>query len=113
MDTRRLVMSGVVAGSVGLGGLLGAVAFAPGMGLATAHTNVGGRALTICAGAAGSLDTAAEAIGVSTLELARALREGRTIADVADTHGVPISDVVDAVVAAEQDRLDRLVADDG
>lgn len=110
MDKRKLVMTGVVAGSVGLGGLVGAIAFAPGIGLAASDTRTGGEAIAICAGAAGSLDAAAGAIGVSTSELALALRNGRTIAEIADAHGVPVSEVIDAIVAAERDRLDRLVA---
>jgi polyhydroxyalkanoate synthesis regulator phasin len=111
MDRRTLVMAGVVAGSVGLGTLVGAIAFAPGIGLAASDTRTRDGIPEICAGSAGSLDAAAEAIGVSTSELARALGDGRTIAEVADAHDVAAADVVDAVVAAEQDRLDQLIAD--
>jgi len=110
MDKRRLMMTGVVAGSVGLGSLIGAIAFAPRIGLAS-DDGTDGPVLTICGGAADSLDAAAEAIGVQTSELLSALRDGRTISDVAADHDVPVSTVIDAVVAAEQDRLDALVAD--
>jgi hypothetical protein len=111
MRTRKILMGGVVAGSVGLGGLIGALVFAPGIGLAASDTDGGGRELGLCLGAAGSLDAAAEEIGIGTTELVSALRDGDTIADVARAHDVPVSDVVDAVVASEQVHLDQLVGD--
>jgi hypothetical protein len=111
MDRRRLVMTGLVAGSVGLGGLIGAIAFSPGLGLAS-EGDLDGPVLTVCSGAAAdTLDAAADAIGIPTAELLSVLRDGRTIAEVADAHDVPVGDVVDAIVAAEQDRLAELVAD--
>lgn len=110
MDRRTLMMTGVVAGSVGLGSLIGAIAFAPGLGLAM-DEDLDGPMLTICGGTADSLDAAAGAIGISTSELVSELREGRTIAQVAEAHDVPVAEVVDAIVGAEQDRLDELVAD--
>lgn len=110
MDRRRLVMTGVVAGSVGIGGLIGAIAFAPGVGLAS-DGDLDGPVLTVCGGAADSLDAAADAIGIQTAELLSALRDRRTIAELAEAHDVPVGEVVDAVVAAEQDRLDQLVRD--
>jgi len=110
MDRRTLMMTGVVAGSVGLGSLIGAIAFAPGIGLAL-DEDLDGPTLTICGGTADSLDAAAGAIGISTSELVSALRDSRTIAEVAEAHDVPVAEVVDAIVAAEQDRLDELVAD--
>lgn len=110
MDRHTLMMTGVVAGSVGLGSLIGAIAFAPGLGLAM-DEDLDGPMLSICGGTADSLDAAAGAIGISTSELVSALREGRTIAEVAEAHDVSVAEVVDAVVVAEQDRLDELVAD--
>ena len=47
---------------------------------------------------------AIEAIGIDTMELVSALRDGDTLADVAREHDVRVSHVVDAVVASEQDR---------
>jgi uncharacterized protein (DUF433 family) len=111
MDRRKLAVAGLVAGSVGLGSLVGAVAFAPGVGLAASGTETGGRAVAICAGAAGSLEAAAGAIGIPTSDLVAALRDGDTIADVARANEVTVADVVDAIVAAEQKELDRLVGD--
>jgi polyhydroxyalkanoate synthesis regulator phasin len=111
MDRRRLVMTGVVAGSVGLGGLIGAIAFSPGLGLAS-DGDLDRPVLTVCGGAAAeTLDATADAIGIQTSELLSALHGGRTIAEVAEAHDVPVGEVVDAIVAAEQDRLDQLVAD--
>ncbi|HEU5225794.1 MAG TPA: hypothetical protein VFV29_08340, partial [Actinomycetota bacterium] len=110
MDRRTLMMTGVVVGSVGLGSLIGAIAFAPGIGMAS-DEGPDGPALTICGGTADSLAAAAGAIGISTSELVSALRDGRTIAEVTEAHGVQVSQVVDAIVTAEQDRLDELVAD--
>lgn len=111
MGTRKILMGGVVAGSVGLGGLIGALVFAPGIGLAGSDTDGGDRELGLCLGAAGSLDAAAEAIGIGATDLVSALRDGDTIADVARAHGVPVSEVVDAVVASMQARLDAAVED--
>jgi len=111
MDRRKLVMTGVVAGSVGVGGLIGAIAFAPGLGLAATDTGTDRPMLTICGGASASLDAAAGAIGIPTSELLSALGDGRTIAEVAEAQDVPVSEVVDVVVVAEQDRLDALVVD--
>jgi hypothetical protein len=110
MDRRTLMMTGVVVGSVGIGSLIGAIAFAPGIGMAS-DEDLDGPTLTICGGTADSLAAASGAIGISTSELVSALREGRTIAEVTEAHEVPVAEVVDAVVAAEQDRLDALVAD--
>jgi hypothetical protein len=53
----------------------------------------------------------AESLGVDEDELRDALRDGRTIAEVAEEQGVDVQDVVDAVVAAHQERVDEAVAD--
>src|SRR5262245_647907 len=112
MGTRKAFVGGLVAGSVGLGGLIGALVFAPGVGFAASEAPGDTPGFDVCVGGDGSLDAAAEAIGVDTIDLAAALRDGDTIADVALAHDVPVSDVVDAVVTSEQERLERLV-DDG
>jgi hypothetical protein len=112
MGTRKVLLGGVVAGSVGLGGLIDALIFTPGLGFATSDTQAGTRGFDMCIGAGMSLDAAAEGIGIDTAELALALRDGDTFADVARAHNVPVPDVVDAIVVSERDRLDELV-DDG
>lgn len=58
-----------------------------------------------------ALDTAAEALGVTTDELRDALRDGQTLAEVAEAQGVEVDALVDALVAAAQERLDEAVID--
>jgi hypothetical protein len=111
MGTRRAFVWGLVTGSVGLGGLIGALVFAPSVGFAASETPTGAPGFDVCIGGDGSLEAAADKIGVDTTDLAAALRDGDTIADVGREQGVPVSDVVDAVVASEQERLERLVVD--
>jgi hypothetical protein len=54
---------------------------------------------------------AAKAIGVSVDDLRAALRDGKSIADLAKEHDVAVSDVVDAMVAAVKADLDQAVKD--
>ena len=56
-------------------------------------------------------DVAAEAIGIEPSALTDAVGNGQTIAEVADANGTDAEAVIDALVAAEQDELDELVAD--
>ena len=51
------------------------------------------------------------ALGVSAADLRSALRDGKTIADVAGEKGVDVQAVVDAMVAEATDRIDQRVAD--
>jgi hypothetical protein len=57
------------------------------------------------------LNEAAEAIGVDNDELLDALRDGETIADLAEENGVDPQDVIDTLVATVKERLDDAVAD--
>jgi polyhydroxyalkanoate synthesis regulator phasin len=57
------------------------------------------------------LSDAADAIGVDEDELLDALREGETIADLAEENDVDPQTVIDALVATVQERLDGAVAD--
>jgi hypothetical protein len=57
-----------------------------------------------------SFDTAANAIGISTDELAQELRSGKSIADVARAKNVNPQKVVDVLVDQFRQRLDREVA---
>ena len=57
------------------------------------------------------LDEAADAIGIEEDELLTALRDGQTIAEVAESEGVDSKTVIDALVAATRERLDEAVAD--
>lgn len=120
MDRRRLAMASAVVVSMGVGAATGATVFTPGVGLAA--TDDGGGAM-ICAGAirgdvfgAGAfglspIRTAADTIGIQPVALLSALRDGRTIADVAEANGVDAAEVVDAVVAERGAWLDDAVAD--
>jgi hypothetical protein len=56
-------------------------------------------------------DAAAKALGMSTDDLRAALRDGKSIADIAKDKQVDPSKVVDAVVAAVQADLDQAVKD--
>lgn len=57
------------------------------------------------------LDAAAEAIGLSAEDLRTALRDGATIAEVAEDNGVELQAVIDALVAEASAHLDEAVAD--
>ena len=57
------------------------------------------------------LDAAATAIGIDEDELRAALRDGQTIAEVAEANGVDVQVVIDAMVAAAQERIDEAIAD--
>lgn len=113
MDRRKLVMTGVVSGSIALGGLVGAVVFAPGVGLAATDSEAGQEITAVCAGVLGAdlIETAADAIGIQASALTEALRGGQIIAEVAEANGVDPSAVIDALVAAGRERLDQAVED--
>lgn len=58
------------------------------------------------------LDAAADAVGLTPEELRDALAtEGTTLADVAEEQGVETSTLVDALVAAGEDRIEQAVTD--
>lgn len=57
----------------------------------------------------GALRTAADALGVSAADLRAELVAGRSVAQVAEDRGVPLDDVVAALVDAATSRLERAV----
>jgi urease gamma subunit len=59
-----------------------------------------------------ALRTAAEAIGIEAAELREALRDGQTIAQVAEANGVGPQDVIDALVARSTERITSVVNGD-
>jgi predicted trehalose synthase len=72
----------------------------------------GHRGLALHGGA--SFEAAAEALGLSEEELRDALAEGDTsIADIAEQEGVDVQDVIDAMVAAANERIDEAVDNNG
>jgi uncharacterized protein (DUF433 family) len=113
MDSRRVVMAGIVAGSVGAGALLGATLFTPGVGFAATDTGSGGRIAQVCERVlgAGPIEVAAETIGIEPSELLAEVRDGATIAEVAEDHGVDPQDVIDAIATEQRERLDQAVED--
>lgn len=62
-------------------------------------------------GGGAGMTAAAEALGLSIDELRAALADGSTLAEVAAAQGVPTEDLVAAMVAAAQERIDAAVAD--
>jgi ribosomal protein S20 len=69
----------------------------------------GGRGLGI--GGPEGLQTLAGALGMSEDDLRTALRDGTTIADLAEKQGKEVADVQAALVKAATDRLDQAVKD--
>ena len=55
-------------------------------------------------------EAAATAIGIDKAELRDAVKGGSTIAEVAESKGVSVESVTDAIVAALTDKLDQAVA---
>ena len=53
------------------------------------------------------LEAAADTIGIDETDLRDALRDGQTIAEVAEANGVEVQAVIDAMVAAAQARVDE------
>lgn len=56
-------------------------------------------------------EAAATALGLTVDELRTRLQDGESLAEVADAEGVDRTVLVDALVAAQQERLDQAVAD--
>jgi uncharacterized protein (DUF433 family) len=54
-------------------------------------------------------DVVAEALGMTVEELHEALKDGQTIAELAEAKGVALEDIADAVVAAQTERLQQAV----
>ncbi|MCP4223232.1 MAG: hypothetical protein GY773_07830, partial [Actinomycetia bacterium] len=57
------------------------------------------------------LETVAEVIGIEVADLAEALRDGQTIAEVAGANGSSAQAVIDALVAEMNTKLDQAVED--
>lgn len=55
------------------------------------------------------LDAAAEALGIETDELVTALKDGKTIADIAGEKGVDVNAVIDSMVAEARTRIEDFV----
>ena len=57
------------------------------------------------------LDAAAEVIGIEEDDLRDALRDGTTLAELAEQNGVAVQAVIDALVGEANERIDNLVED--
>ena len=62
-------------------------------------------------GSGPGFEAAAKVLGVSTDDLAAALKDGKSMADVAKEKGVDVQKVIDALVKEAQTRLDQAVTD--
>jgi hypothetical protein len=62
-------------------------------------------------GAFGGLDAAADYLGLTEQELLEALRDGKTLAEIAEDEGKPVAGLIDAMVAASEEQIDEAVED--
>ena len=100
MNTKQILASALVAGVLGTAGVSVAAA-AGGSGSSdpsSAPTEQHARRRH--PRAATALDTAAETIGIERADLLAAIRDGQTVAEVAQAHSVDPQAVIDALVAA-------------
>lgn len=59
-----------------------------------------------------SLEAAAEYLEIDTAELHAALRDGKTLAEVAEDEGKDVDGLIDAIVTDANERIDQAVADE-
>jgi transposase-like protein len=117
MNTKQIFASALVAGVLGTAG----VSVAGAVGDAGSGTDSTVRATDEQAArhprARAALDTAAETIGIERADLVAAIRDGQTVAEVAQAHDVDPQAVVDALVAAANEhateRAEQFVNDTG
>lgn len=119
MRVRKGLVALATAGGLAIGAVGGAVLFAPGVTIAQEDASGASQDTDetfrrgVCVFGHGELlSVAAETIGVSEAELLASLRDGDTIAEVAEANGVEAAAVVDALASAAEERLDAAV-DDG
>jgi hypothetical protein len=102
----RVLASTALAASLAGGGVLGTAAVA---GAQTGDDRPPAESDRPPGGHGPKLDAAAQALGLSTDDLRSRLREGNTIAQVAQAQGVEVQQVIDAMVAAATARIDQEV----
>jgi hypothetical protein len=98
--SRRLIAPLVIAATVAGGGIAGAVIGVPGISSAQNTPQSEQPAPDGAAARSGPLAAAADALGMDTRDLARALHGGKTIADLAHEKNVDVNTVIDAMVKA-------------
>lgn len=112
---RKLAGAAAFAFALAGGGVAGAVLSTPDGSTAStpaASTATAGAPADLGPGGHGRelLATAADALGMSEADLRTALESGQSIAQVAETQGVDVQAVVDALVANATERLNELEA---
>lgn len=117
LKPKTWITAGVIAASVTAGSVGGALLFTPSLSGAqedgtTTSTDAPFQARHVRRHhiLGGSLEVAAEALGMDVAELREAMRDGKTIADVAEEEGVAIQTVIDALVADATEKLEQLEA---
>jgi flagellar hook-basal body complex protein FliE len=117
MFGRRFVVPLIVVGSVGAGTVAGAMIGVPGLSGASTQNATTTQATTPAGGPArprgpqGALfDAAAKALHLTTDQLKQKLSDGKTtIADVAKQQNVDVNAVIDAMAAADRQRIEDFV----
>ncbi len=121
MASRKILATAAMTAALATGGVVGAVVGTPVMSGAQEDTTTTapaadpgaaeGRGHGPFADIRGlKLEAAAEAIGISVDDLRAALKEGKTLAEVAEANGVDRQTLIDALVAAGNEQLDELRA---
>lgn len=110
---KKILATLVTATLLGVGGLSVASAASPSG--STAPTTASPSTNSADAGARegarkAAFNAAADAIGISSADLLKAMKGGHTIADVAESHHVEVQTVIDAVVSALDARIQAGVA---
>jgi uncharacterized protein (DUF433 family) len=105
MDRRKMIGAAVLSAAIAGGGIAGVVLGSPASSSAatspsTTTATPGHRFWRGAGQAPPELAAAAKAIGITTDALLAELENGKTIADVAKAKGVPVQQVIDAMVAA-------------
>lgn len=111
---RRIVIPLIVVGAVGVGTVAGAMIGVPGLSGASTQsaTNVAAapRASQPGGPRGAMFDAAAKALNLTTAQLMQKLSDGTTtIADVAKQQNVDINTVIDAIAAADRQRIEDFV----
>ena len=112
MRISRPIAVATLAATALAGGLGGALLLGPASADSanTAASTASGRAVATAAQCPGGLADLADVIGISTDDLRGALRDGQTLAEVAEANGVDPQQVVDLLVVNGTERLDAAVA---
>jgi hypothetical protein len=98
--SRRFIAPIVVAAAVAGGGVAGALVGVPGISGAQDAPQSQTAPSTSTTVRNGPLQAAADALGLSLKDLAKELRDGKTIAEVANEKNVDVNTVIDKMVAA-------------